>query len=273
MRLFFAFTLAASALLLSPAAAADLQTPDTSEVALVNNSDLVIEIGAGVLAQPAFEGADEYIASPFPIISVEYLSLPGLFDIGGGPKRAFSIAPSFRYLDERNEDKYSKLEGTRSIDETYELGLRAGYEFALNETTGLEFYGAARGAFGGADGFVGDLGADFIAHPTTDLELKIGPKTSFASADYMDTYFSVSPSESLDSNGRFDAFEADGGFKSVGAAASARYEFRPDWFINSEASYDRLVGDAADSPIVDAGSKDQFTVGIGLSRRFSLDLF
>ena len=61
--------------------------------------------------------------------------------------------------------------------------------------------------------------------------------------------------------------------KSVGVAGDARFEFRPDWFLNVEASYSRLTGDAGDSPIVEAGSKDQFTFGLGLSRRLSLDLF
>ena len=36
---------------------------------------------------------------------------------------------------------------------------------------------------------------------------------------------------------------------------------------------DRLVGDAKDSPIVEAGSKDQYSFTLGISKRFSLDLF
>lgn len=255
------------------AAAADLEPSDAAQVAAADGTDLVIEVGAGVLAQPAYEGSDNYIASGYPIISVDYLSIPGLFETGGGPKSAFSIGPSFRYIDERNDGKYEELQGTRSVDETYELGLRAGYEFALYETIGAEIYGEGRAAFGGADGFVGALGMDLIGHPAEKVEIKAGPRTSFASADYMDTYFSVSEAESAASGGRFEDFDADAGFKSVGVTASARYEFRENWFLNSNAAYDRLVGDAADSPIVDAGSKDQFFVGVGLSRRFELDLF
>ena len=61
--------------------------------------------------------------------------------------------------------------------------------------------------------------------------------------------------------------------KSVGVAASARYEFRPDWFLNADASYSRFVGDAKDSPIVAVGDENQYTFGLGLSKRFTLDLF
>ncbi|MEW9837745.1 MipA/OmpV family protein, partial [Mesorhizobium marinum] len=37
--------------------------------------------------------------------------------------------------------------------------------------------------------------------------------------------------------------------------------------------WDRFIGDAAESPIVEAGSKDQFSIGGGLTYRFSFDLF
>ena len=65
----------------------------------------------------------------------------------------------------------------------------------------------------------------------------------------------------------------NGGFQSVGIAASARYEFRPSWFLNAEGSWNRFIGDAGKSPIVEAGDKNQFEIGLALSKRFQLDLF
>ncbi|WP_245413517.1 MipA/OmpV family protein [Mangrovicella endophytica] len=262
--------LAASVLLLASLGLGSAQAADVVDEAPAmtpdERIDLVFEIGAGAEVAPAYEGSDEYIVSPFPIISVDYLNIPGLFSFGGGPRGGFSIGPSFRFIDERNEDEYDELEGLDSIDATYEVGLKASYEWDY-----AEVYGEARYAFGGADGFVGGLGANIIARPTEALELKAGPRATFASSDYMDTYFSVSAAEAAVSN--FDEYEAEGGFKTVGVAASARYEVYTDWFVNANAAYERLIGDAADSPIVEVGSKDQFFVGLGLSRRFSVDLF
>ncbi|WP_019996003.1 MipA/OmpV family protein [Aureimonas ureilytica] len=259
----------------SSALAADYGTPDTTAVAVANNADLIIELGAGVSTQPAYEGANNYIVSGFPIVSLQYLNLPGLFEIGSPEESrgGFRLAPSFRFIDKRNAADYPELSGTRALDETYQLGLRAGYEFPIYETFNAEIYGEARYAFGEADGFVGNAGVDFISRPTQAWELKLGPTTSFADNNYMSTYFSVTPIESLASRGRLSAYEADGGFKTVGVRGSARYEFRPNWFINANAAYDRMVGDAKDSPIVKVGSEDQFFAGIGLSHRFSLDLF
>lgn len=265
---------AAGAFSAETAIAQDIVAPETSQIAIANNADLIIELGVGAKIQPRYEGADEYIVSPFPIISLDYLNIPGLLEIGGSDRvGGLSIGPSFRFIDERDPDDDPDLFGTRSLDRTYEVGLRVGYEIALDPVYGIELYGEGRYAFGEAEGFVGGLGIDAIARPTNRLELKLGPRTSFASSDYMDTYFSVTSAESLLSGGRLDAFEADAGFKTVGLLASARYEFRPNWFLNTEFGYDRLIGDAGDSPIVDAGSEDQFFAGFGLSRRFSFDLF
>lgn len=235
--------------------------------------DLVIELGAGGRVAPSFEGSDDYLVSPFPIISVEYLNIPGVFTTGGGPRGGLSFGPSFGYSGERSEEEFDGLTGLDPVDATYELGLRVGYETLYSSTLSSDVYGAVRYAFGGADGFVGEVGADLIYQPTPVLELKAGPLATFASNDYMDSYFSVSPEESVRSGLRFAPHDADGGFESVGGQVGARYEFRPDLFLTADAEYRRLVGDAADSPIVDLGDENQYSFSLGLSKRFSLDLF
>ena len=133
--------------------------------------------------------------------------------------------------------------------------------------------GEARYAFGGAEGLVGEIGLNAIARPTETLELRAGPFASLASDAYTDAYFGVTPAEALATGNRVDAYDPGGGFKSLGIKATARYEFRPNWFLNADASYAKLVGDVKDSPIVIAGEEDQFTFGLGISRRFSVDLF
>ena len=101
--------------------------------------------------------------------------------------------------------------------------------------------------------------------PTPELEPK-GPFATVASADYMGSYFGVSAQDSVNTGFRVDAFDPDGGFKSVGVKGLARYQFRPTWFLDAKASYSKLVGDAADSPIVKFGTEDQFTFGLSVSK-------
>lgn len=230
--------------------------------------DFVFEFGIKGVVDPEFLGSDDYRILPAPIFSVEYLNLPGLGSFGGPDGLGFSIGPSFNIVGERSSDDHPDLTGLDDVDTTYEAGIKIGYEWQH-----AEIYGAARYAFGGAEGFVGEAGASLISRPTETVTLKLGPTVSFASKDYMEDYFSVSPGEAAASGARFAAYDAGGGFKTVGVAASARYEFTPDWFLNADASWDHLVGDAGDSPIVDAGDENQYSFTLGVSKRFSLDLF
>jgi outer membrane scaffolding protein for murein synthesis (MipA/OmpV family) len=256
-----------------PFLAASAQTPGPAEAPGADGTDLIAEIGLGGRVQPSYLGSDEVSFSPSPILSLSYLRFPGLFEIGGGPRTAFSIGPSFRVTGARDPDDHPELAGTRPLDATYEVGVRAGYDFDFNAAFGAELYGEARWAFGEAEGLVGNVGVQAIVRPTDSLELRFGPRASFAASDYVSTYFSVSPAESLASGGNLAAHDAGAGLYSVGLQASARYEFRSNWFLNVEAGYERLIGDAGDSPIVAEGSADQFSAEIGISHRFSLDLF
>ncbi|WP_246191482.1 MipA/OmpV family protein [Aureimonas leprariae] len=235
-----------------------------------SETDVVIELGVGGSTAPKYEGSMDQRFSPYPIVSLDYLSIPGLFSFGSiDPQRGgFSVGPSFGYVGKRDSGDSDALEGLSDVDPTYQAGARLGYEWDH-----AEIYGAARYAFGGAHGVVGDLGANLVVRPLQALQVKAGPVASFASGEYMNDYFGVSPAESLGSGGRLDSYDPKGGFKTVGAAASARYEFRPTWFINADASWNRFVGDAKGSPIVKAGDENQYTVGVGFSKRFQLDLF
>ncbi|KAA0971291.1 MipA/OmpV family protein [Aureimonas fodinaquatilis] len=242
-------------------------------IAPAPETDILLELGVGPLIRPSFEGSSQYEIVPSPIIRLHYLNIPGLIEIGQGLDTGLSIGPSFGYTGERKATDVPGLYGLEDLDATYELGLRLGYGWSFAPEYGAEVYGEARYAFGEATGLVGGLGANGIFRPTQSLTLKFGPTATFASNGYIDTYFSVSPQESIASGGALDIYDPSGGFKTVGLSAEARLEFQPSWFLNGQAGYDRLIGSAADSPIMQAGSRDQLYFGIGISKVFSLDLF
>jgi outer membrane protein len=123
----------------------------------------------------------------------------------------------------------------------------------------------------GHDGLVGEAGIDLTFWPTQVTEVSFGPRMSYADAEYMRTYLGVTPAESLASG--LPAYAPDGGIKGVGFEVLGRYAFTPQWSLLGSVSYERLVGDAADSPIAQAGSLDQVTARLGLSYRFGLNLF
>ena len=252
------------------AADMDASEPAAPEAPAASGVDLIIELGVGGTISPEFEGSSDYSVSPSPIVGFGYLRIPGLFEIGstGPDEGGLSIGPSFNMSGKRESDDFDAIRGLDDIDRTYEIGVRMGYEWDW-----AEVYGEASYAFGGAEGVVGEVGANAIYRPTPQIVLKAGPFATLASEDYMGTYFGVTPAESANTGFRLDTYDPKGGLKSVGVSGSARYEFRPDWFINADASWSRMVGDAADSPVVEAGDENQFTFGLGISKRFTFDLY
>ena len=69
------------------------------------------------------------------------------------------------------------------------------------------------------------------------------------------------------------AYNPGGGVHSLGAEAGLTYRLGRRWGLFGYAGYDRLIGDAADSPIVRAfGSRDQFSGGLGLFYEFDVNL-
>jgi outer membrane protein len=120
------------------------------------------------------------------------------------------------------------------------------------------------------DGFVADFGADWFQPYGRDIMFSAGPRVSLADATYMQNNFGVSAFEAQ-ANGHLGAFGPSGGFKSVGFVLGATYQLSDTMSLQVYDKFDRLVGDAANSPIVtNIGSANQNTVGIVLSRSFQI---
>ena len=76
----------------------------------------------------------------------------------------------------------------------------------------------------------------------------------------MSHYFSVNRSDSLRTGLR--EFDADADFKDASLSVLLSWELIEGWHIQGGAVYQRMLGDAEDSPIVDIGDDNQF-IGFG----------
>lgn len=229
----------------------------------------VFDLGVGVMAKPRYPGSDEVIAVPFPIISVGRFYIPGVGDIIDGDSRIkrFSVYPSFNFNGRRDSSDSNELEGLDDVDWALELGLGMAYRHDW-----IRGFVEVRQGFNGYSGQVADFGVDFIANPTEDLQVMVGPRAGWGSDDYMDTYFGISAGEALDSPLFDEAYDAEAGFNTVGVAATASYDLTDDITFHLRGGWDRLIGDAADSPIVKEGSENQYYGGVGLSYEFGFSL-
>ena len=267
--------IAAVALLLAlPAAGASAQgTPlgagasDGPAPRPTGGQALSFTLRAGVSAQPEFPGSDEIIVGPDLGFSFGALEI-GRFGIGDPDpemvQTGLGLRGSFNYVGERDSSDFEELRGLDDVDASIELGLGLAYRQDAYQVFGDLRYGVT-----GHEALVGEVGADVFFRPSDRLIVNAGPRVLFGSDDYARTYFGVSPEESSLSG--LDAFDAEGGALSAGLEVGARYSLGGDWGVEGAVTYDRLLGDAQDSPITEAGSADQYGVRIGLTRRITFD--
>ena len=166
-------------------------------------------------------------------------------------------------------DDRGKLTGIHDAKWALEPGL-FGELWAVADTVRLR--GEIRYGVNGYHGVVGNLSADYVAR-VGKWTLSAGPRVAVAGKDYMDTYFGVTSADAA-ANSRVTAYAPDAGVKSVGLAAAATYKWNDQFSTTVRGGYDRLVGSAADSPIVrNIGSRDQFSVGATASYTFDISGF
>ena len=167
---------------------------------------------------------------------------------------------SISYAFGRDEDDSSYLDGLGDIDG----GATANLIFE-RKMEGFSFDVRYEHQFTGEDtGFQVHLGLGYKLPIGDKIMLKPTLKTTYSSSDYMDEYFSVSESQS--SRSGLLVYNTDAGFKSLGFHIAAMYSLNRNWGGQATASYDRLVGDTAESPIVK--DADQYLLGLGVSYSF-----
>ena len=124
-----------------------------------------------------------------------------------------------------------------------------------------------RKGLSGHKGWTGEVSADYIARQGDDWLFSIGPRVTLGDAKYHRAYFGVTPAAAASSG--LPVYDPGGGVQSVGVAAGYHRMLGENWGIAVYGRYDRLVGDAADSPVTrQLGSRSQPSVGVALSYTF-----
>jgi len=239
-------------------------------------NSLKIGLGAGVA--PDYEGSDDYRFLPFPSFELRHEGF-GIRTNRLGveadliPFQGFEMGPVVRYNMGRNNVRDDVVDLLPEVDGTAELGGYVGAGLPLNliggETDAILFgrLSGLQGLGGGHDGavFEGSLGV--IAPLTSELTVITSFNTSYMSGDYADAFFSVSAAGATASG--LSAYDAGAGFKDVGASLIVRYAWTENWSTTLIGSYTRLVGQAADGPIVASrGSADQMFAGVSVGYQF-----
>ena len=226
-------------------------------------------IGGAVGFKPKYEGSDEYEAFGFPIIFPKFgdtsepsrLKFRGLDDVRYVLFRDgwFEAGPLGGYNFGRDQDDATTLLGLGDVDGGVVLGAFVGIRI-WEVLFDVSYHHQVSGD---DTGYQLRFGAEVDQQVAPGVELVGRVGTTFASSNYMDAYFAITPAQSAASFVGLPVFNTSSGIKDVHVELGAKFDLDERWALRMGVKYARLVGDAADSPITQ--SEDQFTGSIGIT--------
>lgn len=235
--------------------------------------DWEMTLGAAALYAPDYEGSDDHKVRALPYVDASYKDTvffrgttlgANLVSVNGPrPGDGLKIGPLIRYGFGREEGDNEVLRGLGDIDDAIELGGFARYSAG----PWLADLQVAKDVAGGHEGVLVDAGIGWRATLSPRWRTTLRAHATWADETHMQNVFGISAAQSARSGLR--RHEAGGGFKDVGLSASLAFAVTENWLLIGRAGYSRLLGDAADSPIVaDKGSADQLSGMLTIGYRF-----
>jgi outer membrane scaffolding protein for murein synthesis (MipA/OmpV family) len=245
-----------------------------------------LTIGIGAAYRSSYEGSDDYILNPAPLLRGSFGGVdfeargPGLaLDLVPDAPRAkvdVLAGPAFRVnLNRVNQikDPVVRLLGER--DAAIEGGGFAGISIngVTNPFDSLTFRVDVLTDLGDVhNGTLLSPSVGFSTPLSRAVFASVSVDATHASGNYMRSEFGVTPAGALASG--LPVFTPDGGWKSAGASLILGYDLSGNgldggWGLFALTSYNRLLNDAARSPIVRLrGDRDQWFLAAGVSYTF-----
>lgn len=180
------------------------------------------------------------------------------------PNREFGPAVSYRFG--RKDVTDPVVNQLPSIDGGFEGGLFAGWHYTNIE--GIPF--RVRLGITTTTGITGDATGSHVT-PFASLWVPLSPTIfvgmgggiTWSSASFMQQRFGVSTEASATSG--LPVYSAGAGVRQYYLWPAVMFRVAPHWYIGVGGFYQRLTGDAANSPIVtQRGARDQITAGAGI---------
>ncbi|WP_085905519.1 MipA/OmpV family protein [Kiloniella majae] len=251
-----------------------INSPHAEDVKVPSDSDVWdLELGAIGGFSPDYEGSDDYEVMGLPYVHAAWNDTV-ILTMRDGPGiylqheiwDDFSAKAGIRYEFGRDENDNDALEGLGDLDVgavavgalAYEYGP---FEFSAELVSDLT---------GDREGTKATFVADYRVMVLENKgRFSFGPSITWADDNYMENTFGINATQAAASRNNYAIYDAEGGIKDVGLNASFSYALTENISLLATGGYSRLLGDAADSPIVDdEGSANQFNSMLGLIYRW-----
>jgi MipA family protein len=224
--------------------------------------DWEVTVGGGAMYKPAFEGSDTMEISPVPFVSARLFDRltidPTGLELDAYENGPFTLGLLLGYDTGRDEDDGDDdyLEGLGDVGFGVNVGARASVEYGP-----AEFYGTINKTIGGSDGLLGKVGVELKQPLSERFVVGLDASVTVADENYMDAYFSVNANQA--SKSRFKEYDANAGFQRADLALTVTYLASENWVVRGKAGVGLLLGDAADSPIVQKKTQPEFGLFVG----------
>ncbi len=240
-----------------------------------------VAVGGGMLVGPAFPGASDYQLMVVPSLRVRYgekfsasveqgitYALLDTGDFSAGPllRVDFGREANGKSLFRVAGKKSTALTGFADVPTTLQAGVFVSHRFD-HWVSRLELLQGVNGH----EGFTGTLSTNYAVTPAGPsgrgapaYVFTTGPRLHWGGSSYNDAYFGVSPEAARLSG--LKTYRAGSGLTSAGWSANYVRPIDRRWSLVIFGGYERLLGDAANSPLVrEKGSKHQTRSGVFVS--------
>jgi len=228
-------------------------------------------VGAGIGTTPDYTGANTSSAAVAPLLRYHFQDSHRSFSLVG-PIGSLNLidspglhgGPMFRYRFGRLDVEDPVVARMHEIDRTIDLGGYLSYWWTGSDVPWrLRVAGSVlTGIDSEHRGNSASLDAQFWLPVSRQVVLGVGGALNFADSDFMTTWYGVNAQDSAASGLPF--YKPGGGGTSNDAWVGVMWLFRPNWVVGAGVYYQRLTGNAADSPIVrDRGNANQVSGGVG----------
>ena len=238
----------------------DLESEHPEAPAVEGQTATSAGLGFGIV--PDYEGSEDYTVVPLPYLSMRFANNMSVLWVANKvsanlvPSRNWMAGPLVEYIRSRADVDNNRVDRLKNVDASLMMGAFVGYRID-RFTFMLE---AMQDVADGNDGAVVRLKGSYHMPIDEEWSARFIVYTSWASDDYMETYFGINGADSRRSG--LKTYDADSGFKDVGFVVPVTYSPWEHWSFMGAVGYKRLVGDAEDSPVVDdEGDPNQFVAG------------
>lgn len=245
-----------------------------------------ITVGAGAVYGPSYDGSDDYVVSPLPVVQGKVQGIVisprpagaalDFIPDASGARIGFSLGPVAtisRNRAARIKDPVVRAAG--ELDTAVELGASGGVTAyrLLNPYDSLTLSADVKWDVGGAyKGMTWSPSISYVTPLSKAVLVTLVASARHVDDDFARYYYSVTPAQSAAST--LPEYGAEGGWDSVTAGLLVGWDLSGDlrdggFALFSLASYSRMLNDAKETPYTSLrGDADQWTIGGGVAYTF-----